>query len=643
MSFNLFGGETINCRSCGKTVSTDAEVCPHCGEHLSESKPFGADTIACRTCGNTISSDATVCPKCGAAVKEFKLFETELTECPACGKQVSADAEICPHCNAVLSGNKLFYDVKECRTCGAKVSTDAEVCPNCGDTFEGFKFFGGSVMECHTCHRKISTEAVACPYCGAIYKDEVYPKQVSSRLTNSKKTKREEDEEESGGDLMGKLIGYLVVIGLVIWGVIWLMKNIVGPLMIINISFILFIIGFTKRVVREVMLVLAFLAAILIVADYKSWIATGWVVKDGVTSGIIPFCFYLNLLAGLVAAYLFVCDLLKKNAPATVNEFSKQNIITMSSLFAVGLTLVLVPASDARHAGTPYLVNSSSQVNYQAPATTNVDAAYSIPPATVTDSVVVDTTVKIAPVEFTGRVGMLDANFILWWYPDSSIEGSYTYPSRDNSSYTLKGKELETGSILLTEYTNGVETAKCELKFQNGCYVGKMKNADGRTLNMFFCGLNDSRIQGVADSIALLDAAKEVQPDINDIRSEFQRINAVALQKVQLNNLTYYMENNQIVKIVANCNSGNQQTHIEYYYKGERLFFTYKIYKDLSLNEKDPAYKTEYRTYVKDDKAIKLLVNKDLKQWNQIQFDYSSIEYRALEACKQNRPVDVCE
>ncbi len=44
MTFNLFGGETVECRACHEQVSTDATECPHCGENLEGFKLF-ADTV----------------------------------------------------------------------------------------------------------------------------------------------------------------------------------------------------------------------------------------------------------------------------------------------------------------------------------------------------------------------------------------------------------------------------------------------------------------------------------------------------------------------------------------------------------------------------------------------------------------------
>lgn len=44
------------------------------------------------------------------------------------------------------------------------------------------------------------------------------------------------------------------------------------------------------------------------------------------------------------------------------------------------------------------------------------------------------------------------------------------------------------GDLQLNEFTNGILTAKCVLKKDNnGCFVGKMFNNDGRKYDMSIC------------------------------------------------------------------------------------------------------------------------------------------------------------
>lgn len=50
----------INCPSCGKQVSDQAQRCVHCG-HIFDSKPM----IKCPECGWVMSGETQTCPKCG--------------------------------------------------------------------------------------------------------------------------------------------------------------------------------------------------------------------------------------------------------------------------------------------------------------------------------------------------------------------------------------------------------------------------------------------------------------------------------------------------------------------------------------------------------------------------------------------------
>ena len=73
-TFKLFGGSTIECRACGRPVSTDAKECPQCGESMVGFKLMGGSTIPCRACGEPVSTDANECPKCGESTSGFKFM-----------------------------------------------------------------------------------------------------------------------------------------------------------------------------------------------------------------------------------------------------------------------------------------------------------------------------------------------------------------------------------------------------------------------------------------------------------------------------------------------------------------------------------------------------------------------------------------
>jgi hypothetical protein len=88
---------------------------------------------------------------------------------------------------------------------------------------------------------------------------------------------------------------------------------------------------------------------------------------------------------------------------------------------------------------------------------------------------------------FSGKVGKLDAVYSLQWYPDGAISGTYYYPKRPSTSYTLTGKDLGNGNIQLIEYTGNDVSAHFYLYLRGSCYVGQINNTDGRIFNISMC------------------------------------------------------------------------------------------------------------------------------------------------------------
>jgi len=84
-----------------------------------------------------------------------------------------------------------------------------------------------------------------------------------------------------------------------------------------------------------------------------------------------------------------------------------------------------------------------------------------------------------------GSVGKLAAVFHLTFdYEHNQIKGTYSYPTRNNVTYTLTGT-ISSKTINLTEYTNGKQTATCILETKDDrTFNGVMNNTDGRQLNM---------------------------------------------------------------------------------------------------------------------------------------------------------------
>lgn len=86
--------------------------------------------------------------------------------------------------------------------------------------------------------------------------------------------------------------------------------------------------------------------------------------------------------------------------------------------------------------------------------------------------------------QHTGQIGKLAATYSLDWQSSGVLTGSYYYDKDPSTIYRLTGAATATGELRLVEFTRGRQSARCELKLQDGTYVGTMFNTDGRQFPM---------------------------------------------------------------------------------------------------------------------------------------------------------------
>ena len=129
-----------------------------------------------------------------------------------------------------------------------------------------------------------------------------------------------------------------------------------------------------------------------------------------------------------------------------------------------------------------------------------------------------------------------------------------------------------------------------------------------------------------------------VEQIVLDIRSEFKRINSLRLTTKKYKfvcdtdgTITYYTDNGKVVKIAIDWGFiGDGSSTSEYYFKDDKLIFTYETYIGGPAN--GPETKTEYRTYVNNDKTIKYMENQKNSVCTTCQFTETSKEYKVLRA-----------
>jgi hypothetical protein len=147
------------------------------------------------------------------------------------------------------------------------------------------------------------------------------------------------DANSSSEDGLVKLV---VGIAVVVF-VIWFITSVAIPLVVINLALIALLGGAIKRNWSKVLFPVSILGAIIVVADYNRGWATEVLVSNVAffRSWIKPLL-YVNLFAGLMAAYLSIRHVLNTRTPPPVgvSELSKRNLIVIGCLLAVGATTI---------------------------------------------------------------------------------------------------------------------------------------------------------------------------------------------------------------------------------------------------------------------------------------------------------------
>ncbi|NVO12098.1 MAG: hypothetical protein HXX16_19225 [Bacteroidales bacterium] len=146
---------------------------------------------------------------------------------------------------------------------------------------------------------------------------------------------RQDSPSDDGSSFIGKIIGFLIVAVIVIW----LVFTVIIPLVFINIALILLVVGLTKKNWNKFIYPLSFLGSIYVILDFNYGGFTKALAENvPFLSGVIQVLFYINITAGLIATYFFIRNLLNDKNPQikSEGEFSKRNLIIMSSLLFVG-------------------------------------------------------------------------------------------------------------------------------------------------------------------------------------------------------------------------------------------------------------------------------------------------------------------
>ncbi|WP_045688154.1 hypothetical protein [Hymenobacter sp. AT01-02] len=88
------------------------------------------------------------------------------------------------------------------------------------------------------------------------------------------------------------------------------------------------------------------------------------------------------------------------------------------------------------------------------------------------------------------KVGKMQAEFTLKANAADQITGTYRYLKRPGVVYKITGSRDKNANLYLKEYTGDKLTARCDLKMEDNCYVGRMYNTlDGKAFKMSICNV----------------------------------------------------------------------------------------------------------------------------------------------------------
>jgi rRNA maturation endonuclease Nob1 len=123
----------VKCSRCGVEVADSFDMCPNCGNSLTQSQepvsePSG--DLTCSNCGAPIKNDADFCSECGTKVEQ-----NTSNRCDGCGSEVPDGVLFCPTCGRKVRQIQPAVTSPQahtCPNCGFKIEEDVTFCPECG-------------------------------------------------------------------------------------------------------------------------------------------------------------------------------------------------------------------------------------------------------------------------------------------------------------------------------------------------------------------------------------------------------------------------------------------------------------------------------------------------------------------------------
>lgn len=158
--------------------------------------------------------------------------------------------------------------------------------------------------------------------------------------TSSTTSPRQEATNDDGAsEVLGKLIGY----GIVIFAIVWLVVAVVIPLLVLDIPIILLGVAVLRPGARRFVLPLAPLVSCYLFVDFnQGWLTREFAINAPFLAAFIKPLLYANLCAALVASYLLLKEHLAARYPLRLPEgrYTHHHAALVASLALVGTVVV---------------------------------------------------------------------------------------------------------------------------------------------------------------------------------------------------------------------------------------------------------------------------------------------------------------
>lgn len=300
---SLFSDECSNCGSKEHATSECphgifSSKCAHCGsvDHASSDCPHGIFSSKCSNCGSTEHASSD-CP--------HGIFSSK---CSNCGSTEHESSD-CPH--GIFSS--------ECANCGSRAHATSD------------------------CPHGIFSSRSRCAHCGS-----------RDHSTRQCPLREESDDENDYSGIWGFVV--LAILALVVW----LVFALVIPLTILNVSAIALFASLIWKKWNVHFLWTSVAGLPLGILNYNlEWFTNSLSNKFDMGS-TIPWLYALNIVAGLVSAYLLVRDHIRVKMPERLAamEPRKKDYLLIASLAAVG---IIIGGLQISSDGTAYASSTYSQ------------------------------------------------------------------------------------------------------------------------------------------------------------------------------------------------------------------------------------------------------------------------------------------